>query len=207
MSQAARRSLESEAEPVRVLGRGLRAQKRTHLTLRTVRDAVGKTQMEVAQESKINQADISRLEGRADLDECQVATLHRYVEARGSNSPFRQGIVRPQPPLGTIENIRGLSRATPRTQRRQRSRQMRRARPWSRAKSRTEASGKITTQTISVTLGPRFAAQTILVTPGPRFAAQTILVTPGPRFAAQTIPLCTTELILCDSSRLSSCSA
>jgi hypothetical protein len=83
MSQSARRKREPEAEPVRVLGRGLRAQRGVHLTLRTLREAAGKTQVEVAQASQIDQADISRLESRTDFDDCQVATLRRYVSALG----------------------------------------------------------------------------------------------------------------------------
>ena len=83
MSQSARQKPVPEAEPVRVLGRGLRAQRGIHLTLRTLREAAGKTQVEVAQISQIDQADISRLETQADFDDCQVATLRRYVSALG----------------------------------------------------------------------------------------------------------------------------
>ena len=83
MSQSAKRSAQREAEPVRVLGRGLRAQRGVHLTLRTVREAAGKTQIDVAQDSQIDQADVSRLESRRDFDDCQVATLRRYIEALG----------------------------------------------------------------------------------------------------------------------------
>ncbi len=53
------------------------------MTLRTIREATDTTQVGVAQRSQIDQADISRLENRADFDECQVATLKRYVEALG----------------------------------------------------------------------------------------------------------------------------
>jgi hypothetical protein len=83
MSQSTKRTAQSEAEPVRVLGRGLRAQRGVHLSLRTVREATGKTQVDVAQDSQIDQADVSRLEGRANFDDCQVATLRRYVAALG----------------------------------------------------------------------------------------------------------------------------
>jgi len=48
-----------------------------------LRDAVGKTQVDVAAESQIDQADISRLETRPDFDDCQVASLRRYIEALG----------------------------------------------------------------------------------------------------------------------------
>lgn len=85
MTQSARRRAEPEVEPVRVLGRGLRAAKGVHLTLRTLRDAVGKTQVDIAKQSQIDQADVSRLESRSDFEDCQVATLRRYVEALGGS--------------------------------------------------------------------------------------------------------------------------
>src|SRR4051794_35335336 len=83
MSQMLKRRSEPEAGPVRVLGRGLRAQRGVHLTLRAVREAAGKTQVEVREASHIDQADISRLEARGNLDDCQVSTLQRYVAALG----------------------------------------------------------------------------------------------------------------------------
>ncbi len=83
MRQMLKRRPESEAGPVRVLGRGLRAQRGVHLTLRAVREATGKTQVEVREASHIDQADISRLEARGTLDDCQVSTLQRYVAALG----------------------------------------------------------------------------------------------------------------------------
>jgi hypothetical protein len=85
MTQSARRRAEPDVEPVRVLGRGLRAARGVHLTLRTLRDAVGKTQVDIAKQSQIDQADISRLEARSDFEDCQVATLRRYVEALGGS--------------------------------------------------------------------------------------------------------------------------
>ena len=83
MSQATKRRVEAETEPVRVLGRGLRAQRGVHLTLRTLREAAGKTQVEVAEASQINQADVSRLESRESFEDCRVSTLKRYVAALG----------------------------------------------------------------------------------------------------------------------------
>jgi hypothetical protein len=68
-----------------VLGRGLRASRGVHLTLRTLRDAIGKTQLDVATDSQMDQADVSRLESRSDFDDCQVATIRRYVEALGGS--------------------------------------------------------------------------------------------------------------------------
>jgi hypothetical protein len=85
MTQSGKRRLESEVEPVRVLGRGLRAARGVHLTLRTLRDAAGKTQINVARESEMDQGDISRLETRSNFDDCQVITLRRYVEALGGS--------------------------------------------------------------------------------------------------------------------------
>ena len=83
MSQATKQRVERDAEPVRVLGCGLRAQRGVHLTMRTLREAAGKTQTEVAEASMIDQADISRLESRENLADCQVSTLQRYVVALG----------------------------------------------------------------------------------------------------------------------------
>lgn len=83
MSQATKRRVEAETEPVRVLGRGLRAQRGVHLTMRTLREAAGKTQVDVAEASQIDQADISRLESRESFEDCQVSTLQRYVAALG----------------------------------------------------------------------------------------------------------------------------
>lgn len=83
MSHTSKTGRHADAEPVRVLGRGLRAQRGVHLTMRAVREAAGKTQIEVAETSRIDQADVSRLEGREDFDDCQVSTLQRYVAALG----------------------------------------------------------------------------------------------------------------------------
>lgn len=74
---------DEEQEPVRVLGRGLRAQKGVHLTLRGLREAVGRTQVEVSEASQMDQGDISRLENRDAFDDCQVETLQRYIAALG----------------------------------------------------------------------------------------------------------------------------
>jgi len=83
MSQATRRRVERQVEPVRVLGRGLRARRGVHLTMRTLREAAGRTQAEIAEASRIDQADISRLESRESFADCQVSTLQRYVAALG----------------------------------------------------------------------------------------------------------------------------
>jgi hypothetical protein len=83
MSTAAKRRNITEAEPVRILGRGLRARRGVHLTIRAVREAVGKTQVDVAAESAMDQSDVSRLERREDFEDCLVSTLRRYVAALG----------------------------------------------------------------------------------------------------------------------------
>src|SRR5688572_17038459 len=81
MSRAIREN--DNAEPVRVLGRGLRARRGVRMTLRSLRDAAGVTQLAVSEKSGINQADISRLENRVQLEDCQVTTLQRYISALG----------------------------------------------------------------------------------------------------------------------------
>jgi hypothetical protein len=83
MNQATKRKIKMQEEPVRVLGRGLRAQRGVHLTLRTLREAAGKTQVDVTSVTQMDQADISRLEGRESFDDCQVSTLKRYLSAIG----------------------------------------------------------------------------------------------------------------------------
>jgi len=83
MSTAIKRRNPSEVEPVRILGRGLRAQRGVHLTIRAVREAVGKTQVDVAGDSAMDQSDVSRLEARSDFEDCLVSTLRRYVVALG----------------------------------------------------------------------------------------------------------------------------
>jgi putative addiction module component (TIGR02574 family) len=60
-----------------------RAQRGVQLTMRTLREAAGKTLSVVAEASMIDQAGLSRLESRDDLTDCQVSTLQRYVAALG----------------------------------------------------------------------------------------------------------------------------
>jgi hypothetical protein len=83
MSQATRKRPQDAADPVRVLGRGLGAHRGVHLTLRGLREAAGKTQVEIRESSEIDQSDISRLEARSTFDDCQVSTLQRYLAALG----------------------------------------------------------------------------------------------------------------------------
>ena len=81
MKPAPKRSAELGVEPVRVLGRGLRAQRGVHLSLRTLREASGKTQGEVRAASGIDQADISRLESRESFG-LNRGILHEEVTPR-----------------------------------------------------------------------------------------------------------------------------
>jgi hypothetical protein len=83
MKRAAHRAAIQEAEPVRILGRGLRAKRGVRLTMRALREGAGRTQVAVAQAAQIDQSDISRLENKHDFDDCEVSTLRRYVDALG----------------------------------------------------------------------------------------------------------------------------
>lgn len=85
MSHATKARAASSDAPVGVLGRGLRAKRGVHLTLRTVREATGQTQQEVARSSGMDQSDVSRLENRGNFGDCQVSTLERYVTALGGH--------------------------------------------------------------------------------------------------------------------------
>ena len=83
MRQSAQHKRHQETEPVRVLGRGLRAKRGVRMTVRALRAAAGKAQTEVAKAAHMDQADVSRLERKADFDDCEVATLRRYIESLG----------------------------------------------------------------------------------------------------------------------------
>ena len=83
MNHVVQRRGQAEMASVRVLGRGLRAQRGVHLTMRTLREAAGKTQIDVAAASQIDQADVSRLESQENFDDYQVSTLRRYLAALG----------------------------------------------------------------------------------------------------------------------------
>ncbi len=51
--------------------------------MRALREAVGKTQVEVAVDASMDQSDVSRLERRGDFEDCLVSTLRRYLAALG----------------------------------------------------------------------------------------------------------------------------
>jgi len=80
MAKAAKKISPKEA---RIVGRGLRKDRR--LPLRALREAIGKTQLELAAEADMSQGDVSRLEQRADL---KLSTLRRYVKALGGEVEF-----------------------------------------------------------------------------------------------------------------------
>jgi transcriptional regulator with XRE-family HTH domain len=62
--------------------RGRHAGKGTPLSLRTIREGVSKTQVDVADASGIPQSAVSKIEAR-DLTSTSVGVLRRYVEALG----------------------------------------------------------------------------------------------------------------------------
>jgi DNA-binding XRE family transcriptional regulator len=75
-------SHEVDASQARVLGRGLRAGKAApRLPLRAVREAMHKTQVELAAALGLEQGDVSRVERREDV---KLSTLRRYAEALGA---------------------------------------------------------------------------------------------------------------------------
>jgi transcriptional regulator with XRE-family HTH domain len=60
-----------------------------HLPLRAVREALGKTQIEVAQAADMPQGDVSRLESRVALGEdLRLSSLIRYARALGGEVEF-----------------------------------------------------------------------------------------------------------------------
>ena len=106
MSLTMKRRIDAKTEAVRVLGRGLRAQRGVHLSLRGVREATGKTQVEVAATSAIDQADISRLESRTDFDDCQLSTLRRYLAALGGEIELVAALGNKRIVLTTAKTVR-----------------------------------------------------------------------------------------------------
>ena len=64
----------------RVVGRGTKVGRR--YDLKTLRVALGKTQAEVADATRMAQGDVSRLEGREDV---KLSTLARYAAALGGS--------------------------------------------------------------------------------------------------------------------------
>lgn len=65
-------------KPAIVVGRGLKTGRRH--TLASLRVALGKTQVEIAERAGMAQGDVSTLERRSDS---KLSTLERYAEALG----------------------------------------------------------------------------------------------------------------------------
>lgn len=88
MSRAAARKQSEDTEldlsKARVIGRGSYANGSLHLTLRALRTAVNKTQLELSECTGIGQGDVSKLERRTSLEELQLSTIRRYVEGLGA---------------------------------------------------------------------------------------------------------------------------
>lgn len=63
--------------------RGRHAGKTLESSLRTVREAAGKTQIDVSKESGIAQGEVSKIENRTDLGPVSLDVLRRYVAALG----------------------------------------------------------------------------------------------------------------------------
>ncbi|HVW28875.1 MAG TPA: helix-turn-helix transcriptional regulator [Polyangiaceae bacterium] len=82
MKRPSRESLaeipEIDVAKAKILGRGLRSHRR--LALRSLRAALGKTQLDVARAAEMDQGDVSKLESRSDM---HVSTLSRYARALG----------------------------------------------------------------------------------------------------------------------------
>jgi hypothetical protein len=83
-TQPRRESLEEIPEldliKAKVVGRGLRKDRR--LPLRVLREAIGKTQTEIANAAEMDQSEISRVEQREDM---KLSTLRRYALALGAD--------------------------------------------------------------------------------------------------------------------------
>ena len=73
----------------------------SRLRLSDIREAVGRTQVELAAQLKLGQASVSKIEGAADM---YLSTLRRYIEALGGEL-----VVSARFPEGTIVPIDSLS--------------------------------------------------------------------------------------------------
>jgi predicted transcriptional regulator len=71
---------EIDPAKAKVIRRGPRHPLGPRMSLRAMREAVGKTQVDVAGVAEMAQGDVSRLEQREDV---KVSTLRRYVRALG----------------------------------------------------------------------------------------------------------------------------
>jgi hypothetical protein len=68
------------AKRPRVISRGLKHPLGPRLDLRALREAIGRTQQQIAKTAAMDQGDVSRLEQREDA---KLSTLRRYVRALG----------------------------------------------------------------------------------------------------------------------------
>ena len=73
----------------------------SRLRLSDIREAVGRTQVELAAQLKLGQASVSKIEGAADM---YLSTLRRYIEALGGEL-----VVSARFPEGTVVPIDSLS--------------------------------------------------------------------------------------------------
>jgi transcriptional regulator with XRE-family HTH domain len=53
--------------------------------MKTLRVGTGKTQVEVSSVSGLAQSEVSRIEGRESIEELQLSTIRRYIEAIGGS--------------------------------------------------------------------------------------------------------------------------
>ena len=84
--RASKRSNQEESPEIdvtraKVVRRGPKDPLGPRLDLRSVREAIGKTQKDIARAAEMDQGDVSRLEQRDDV---KVSTLRRYVRALGA---------------------------------------------------------------------------------------------------------------------------
>lgn len=71
---------ETDLTRMKIVGRGLFKDRSLRLPLRAMREAIGKTQVELAELADMRQADLSRLERREDV---KLSSLKRYVQGLG----------------------------------------------------------------------------------------------------------------------------
>lgn len=82
--------------------------KRTYaVPLQTLRVGSGKTQVDVAKATGIAQSEVSRVETKETLDDLQVSTLRRYVEAIGGRLDLVVTF-----PTGHVAKLAGAPRTT-----------------------------------------------------------------------------------------------
>jgi predicted transcriptional regulator len=74
-------STELDVTRAKVVRRGPKSPLGPRFDLRSMREAVGKTQDDIARAADMDQGDVSRLEQRGDV---KVSTLRRYVRALGA---------------------------------------------------------------------------------------------------------------------------